>query len=183
MGRTFLNIGLFFVAVFLSVTNQGGGAESRHPIPSPAQQLAAQKLIDEVYIDPEADTLIRDAINTRDDPAATYMLLRMAGSLAAAAGDLKRAMYTADQLSNAYDVDGLEIKVEQLELISKKTRDRAIYPLLVEESLALIDQALSQNRFELAKKLSNVALKAARKTKAKAVIRNCVEKKKSVAKR
>jgi type II secretory pathway pseudopilin PulG len=183
MGRFFLTVVLFFVAVSLSVTNSSRGAESRHPIPSQEQQRATQKLIDEVYTDPKPATLIRDAIRTRDDPAAKYMLLRLGGTLATDNGDFKTAMYAVDQLSTAYAVDGLKIKTAILEQISRKVRDRKIHALLVDESLTLCDQAMSQDRFELAKKLVGVALKAAKKTKSKSVIRNCVAMQKQVANR
>src|SRR5438128_1530181 len=97
----------------------------RGPVPSEALVAKKEKLIKGLY--PEyaktqdaagkqalASRLLQEALDTFDDPAGKYVLLREARAWAAKAGDATTALQALDELSQWYTVDTLDLKLKTL---------------------------------------------------------------------
>src|SRR5262245_20557864 len=99
------------------------GQESKKaPVPAPPAQAKVEKLIEEIYgqdiakakKDPAArsqlaQTFLQEARDSRDDPAARYVLLREARDLASAAGDSAVALQAVDELALNFAVPAAQI--------------------------------------------------------------------------
>ena len=75
-----------------------------------------------------AKKLIEQADGTKDDTAAHYVLLRMAGEQAVAGGDVAQAMEVVDKLQADFPIDSASMKADVLaaimrQPISEKTAD------------------------------------------------------------
>ena len=100
--------------------------EAKPAVPDQAAQAASMKSIQDIYRDdikranaPElkielAKKLRAAALGTDNDPAARYVLFKMASDLAAAGGDLDTATDTIDKIAETFNVDPLDAKAEML---------------------------------------------------------------------
>jgi len=106
------------------------------PAPDAAAQAAAEKLIRNLFEDDFArkkpaeqlalsTKLLDQAKETKDDPAARFVLLREARDLAVQAGDVVQALRIVDVLAREFDVSAPAFKTAvlvPLELFQRKIR-------------------------------------------------------------
>src|SRR5262245_60140542 len=98
----------------------------RGPVPSAAVAAKKEKLIKGLY--PEyakatdsagkqalASRLLAEALETFDDLAGKYVLLREAREWASKAGDATAALQAAEELGQWYNVNALDLKLKTLE--------------------------------------------------------------------
>ncbi len=101
----------------------------------------------------------------KDEAANRYMLYQMAADLAAQAGDAPLALTAVDELARAFPVQALELKVAVLLKSGKHTISKEANKALVDLILPMIGDAVDADDYEVALKLSQVALEAAKKSK------------------
>ncbi len=144
------------------------------PVPEAAKQAAAEKLIRDLfrkdYLAAKrpadkltlAAKLMQQAEETKDDPAARFVLLREARDLATQAGDVSVALTAAEETIRGYDVEPLPLKLATLTAVGKLTTTAAANKELAEAVLRVLDEALTEDQFDTAAKLLAVAEPAAR---------------------
>jgi formylglycine-generating enzyme required for sulfatase activity len=159
-------------------------ADSRLPVPDESAQKQAAQIVAETHQEAIkkaktnedraalAQRLLEQAAKTADDPTGRYVLLRGAGKMAADAGDAETAIKAIDQLSESYQVDAPQMRVDALSAASKKARSPAVHKTIVEAALAGIDEAVLRGEFPQAQKLSKLANSEANKVRDKDLVQH-----------
>jgi hypothetical protein len=128
-----------------------------------------------------AKKLLAKADENKGDTTARFVLLQEAKKVAADAfqGDL--AFEAINAMASEYDVSGSEMKAEVLEQAAKKTRltpdQRAAIAKAV---LQVMDEAIAEDNFDVAKQMGKLAIQLARLTKDRELIQDIVTKNKEV---
>jgi hypothetical protein len=146
----------------------------RPPEPDARAKTTAEVLIRDIYkvdyarrspADQQAlaAKLIQQAAETKDDPAAQFVLLREARDLAAQAGDPATALDAVDKLAAGFAVDALAMKSAALAAASRAPRAPAA--LIAKSYLNLIDEAVDADQYDAAIDLATKAETAARLAK------------------
>ncbi len=101
-----------------------------------------------------AERLFRRGLQGENDPAARYVLLRMACEMALAAGELPRTLEAVDEIAKTYDIHPLETKLDLLARAAATSRTLPGFPATAlewtEAAVLLTDEALSSGEPELA---------------------------------
>jgi hypothetical protein len=151
---------------------------ARLPVPDAAAQKAAKSEVREVYrvrfsqskspIDKGlfAGELIRQATETKDNPAVRYVLLAEARDLAVAGGDSARLRDAVQEMAKLYEVDALQ---EQTRVLAEAAE--SALPSLVRNSLAraavgLAQEAIRADAYESAGELAKAGFSLASKVMA-----------------
>jgi len=156
--------------VLLLLTVQA--APAQEPEPSPAAQKEAEKEIRELFkaqyakrspADQQAlaRKLLESGLETKDNPAGRYVLFREARDVAVQAGDVATALTSVDELAGAFVVDRLSLRSS---VVSKVTVPRApeAARALAEAGLAVLQEAVDADKYELAASAVAKAESAAR---------------------
>jgi serine/threonine protein kinase len=104
-----------------------------------------------------AESLLRKAAETLDNPTERYMLFLESLRLATETGDLPRAMNAADDLATVFAVDQREIEQRLVADVFKGNRSIAAKQTLVTDALKWFDRAIVEERFDLANDLRTAA--------------------------
>jgi WD40 repeat protein len=112
-----------------------------------------------------ASKLIRQADNTRDDPAGRFVLLSEARDLLEAGGSVEAALQVADRLAEAYEVDALSLKLASLKQFGTSLKSTLAMQVAAEISLDMADELVFQESFDTAAELTRVATTLAVKSK------------------
>ena len=102
-------------------------------------------------------------------------MLAEARSLAVDAADAALLVRIVHETANRYEVDPWEELADALESTTQKVHPLSDFKTAAETALSHIDEALEADRFDVAKRLSDVALAAARKSKDSAVLKEAVD--------
>jgi len=171
---------LMLVAAFLA-TRAGRAAEARVTVPGEAAQAAARKTINEVFgkqweaartsaaRQALAASLLEQAGKLADDPAGQFVLLEMARDMAVRGDDPTTALAAADALAATFEVDGLAIKAETVVRLAGSVTGAEQAKMLLEQTLDLVDAAVSREAFAQARELVTAAAKIAYKARDKAL--------------
>ena len=156
--------------------------DARTPVPDAAALAKAEKDIKDVFKDDfaaakkRADAaaelagkLLKQAQDTKDNPAARYVLFREARDMAVSAGDGAQAVAAIDQMSVDFAVNALELKAAALDVAVKSSNPQADWKNTLDAALSAADDALTADDYASAAKLNKAALTAAQKTQAKVV--------------
>jgi len=111
-----------------------------------------------------ARVLLKQANESRSDPAGYFVLLDEACSFAAKGGDTITAFQALDRLTDAFDVPLLDRKLKALEALSGSSPPPA-HKQIAEMALALVDQAVEVDDYKMAKDLVTLGAASARKSK------------------
>ncbi len=147
--------------------------DSKLPVPDAAAQKAARSTVRELFKSDYAKTglgdrkvlvgkLLRQSIETKDDPNARFVLLQEARSLAAEAGDVATALQAVDELSGQFEVDRVALKHLTLATTSLSARDPSTMSAAAERLLQLVDEALADLNVGVAEKSASQALNMAK---------------------
>jgi hypothetical protein len=156
-------------------------ADDKKPVPKTEAQAAAEKLVKEVFKDDYAKTkaadrlalvqkLLQQAEESKDDPAARYVLFREAIDLATKAGDLNQAFTAADELAKEFAVSGASLKAAAIDKAASEVAAGADAKNLVETLLPIIDEAVAADDYESAARIAKAAETAAKKAKTVALV-------------
>lgn len=114
-----------------------------------------------------SDKLFQQALATKDNPAACYVLLRAAADLANAAGELPRTIEILGEVGRRFEVDAVGMKADVLEKAVAGLRTAA-NPLVLahdvaDNALATVEEAIAEDQFDTAARVDKVAMAAARR--------------------
>jgi serine/threonine protein kinase len=141
---------------------------SRLAVPDAAKLRQAESALKENYRDDYARKTPSDnlatakkllAIDAPADPAANYARLLAARNFAAQGGDAATALAAADRLAEAFTDDVLALKTEGIVASVARTTDGAA--AIATAALALTDEAIQADRYDLAARLAAKAKSAA----------------------
>lgn len=105
------------------------------------------------------------------EPDTAFVMLREARDLAIAASDAELVCKAIDELARFVEVDPLVMKVAALEEVAKSTRGVNGCKELVQNTLPLIEEAVSAGRQQEVNRLANLATAAAQKSKSTSLVK------------
>jgi hypothetical protein len=164
----------------------------RLPVPDAARLKEAEAQVRDVFKDDYArkgssdrkllaQKLLKNGLETADDPAARYVLLKESSSVAAQAADLPTGLRATDELAAAYQVDALPLKLTFLGDAAKGARTPEEFKPVAEAYLALLQQAVAADAFDVADQCGAAAVATARKAKDVALAARAEAKSKEVS--
>ena len=145
-------------------------------VPDSALQKQAEKVVREVLKEDYAKRnpvdrqvvvrkLLKQGMETRDDLAVKYVLLRDALEMAVQLGDCTTAWEAADQISKAYQLDAVKARTDLLDALDKAVRTQDQLKGLVGLYVRTVDLALSLDDYDQAEKAAKGWSAAARRGK------------------
>ena len=108
-------------------------------------------------------TTLLEVSEEENNAANRFVLIEKARQLAIATGDIDLAMTAASQLAWLYKVNELTVKSKTLIDVSQKLGSRAAHETMTTAAVNLADFAVSQEKFEIALNLTDVAIASARR--------------------
>lgn len=118
-----------------------------------------------------AQKLIEAADDATLAPELRYAMLAEACDLAAAAGKAETACQAVDRLEIGFRVDAVALKVAALERVAKSLLGIHSQKEFIEVALKTASQAMEAQRAEEARKLADLALAVARRSRSPALLR------------
>lgn len=163
---------IFSVCVLSGQT--GSGSDNKRAIPDKTASDRAEQEIRNLYKGDYAKTktsdqrelakkLLKQGLETKDDPTARYVLLREAARLAGLACDFQEAFRAVDALKRDYAVDAVALKMEALQSGSQTANVAGMHRALVEAARSVGDDAIVADQFERARAALELADKSAKK--------------------
>jgi hypothetical protein len=163
----------------LTVFSVSVGAEpaKRLAPPDEAAEKVATNLVSDLYKadyaaakTPEqkvalSKKLLADAAGTADDKSAQYVLYRISRDIAAQQGELSLAFEAIDHMARICEVDSLQLKSEAVTIVGKASRRAPPRADTLAALNTLIDEAVTLDRYDMAKKFVGVAAGQARQAK------------------
>ena len=159
----------------------------KRPIPGDAAQKKSLATIREVYKEDYkdkaalAEKLIQKADETKKDPIDRFVLLQEAKNLAADTGQVDAAFRAVDKLASEYAVFSLGLKAA---VFAKAAKTPSLTPeqktAMAEAALMVMDEALVQDNFDVAKKVGRNAIQLVRRSKEKELFLTLAGKNKEV---
>lgn len=110
-----------------------------------------------------AAKLIQAAAETKDDPVGRFVLLREACDLTVQAGDLAGALKVVNQLADTFAIDVPEMKLKILGKAFRTATTAAQNQVVIEACLAVLQEAISADNYDVALHLVDVAESASKK--------------------
>ena len=109
-----------------------------------------------------ARELLAAALDTADDPASQYVMLRMVRDTAATHGDYAAAERAIDEMSQRFEVDVIAMRSEAVvQALAAKKIPTGHRKRIVRDALRVVQECHKADRYEHAKKSISAALKAA----------------------
>lgn len=156
------------------------------PIPDDAAQEKVMATIRDIYKDDYKDRtalankLFQRATETQDT-AERFVLLYEAKSLASETWQGKLAFDVIDVIAKEYEISGPSLKVEVFEQVVKKPRISPEQKIAIAKAaLEVIDEAIGEDKFDVAKKAGRIASQLVRQTNNKDLLQEIVAKGKDV---
>ena len=119
-----------------------------------------------------AEKLLQQGDETRDDPAARYVLFRLASVLAAEAGELDTALEAVDRIAAQYEANAPAMKADAVQkAVESGPGGEESARRLVEAARSTAGEAVAADDYPTANRLARMAVAAARKTKDSALSR------------
>jgi hypothetical protein len=128
-----------------------------------------------------AQKLLQKGVETGDDPASKFVFLKEAREVAVAAGDVETAIRAAEEVSRAFAVDGPALKLGVVTKMAPAVRDAGAARTLAKSCVALADEAVRADGYEIATSALAKAEILARTAQDAALIGRLAELKKDVA--
>jgi serine/threonine protein kinase len=146
--------------------------ETKAAVPDEAALAAAEQEVKEVHkaeyakkkpaeVQALAGRLLKEGLETKDKPAARFVLLREARDLAVRAGDLVLAMQAADEMANHFAVDAVATKTAALERAQRGAGSAAAHLNIIAVAWAVADGAAEADQYESAERLARLAVTSA----------------------
>ena len=166
-------------------------AVDRLPVPSEEAQIAAKKLVVEVFAAnienakapseklAAADLLLTQAAKS-EDAVERFVLIDEAKKLAIEAGDVQRAISNVRELAERYDFDVWSETSDTFDKLTKSITANTYRKKLAEIALEEAERAVAEDQYEAARQILLAALSAAKKTGNTVLIREIVTQGKEV---
>ena len=110
-------------------------------------------------------------MESRNDAANKYVLLKVAKDVAAQAADVETAFSVVDVIAQEFEVDPIGSKADLLTVVAKQASLASEHAGVARRSLALIDQAVAGDNYDLALRLGKLALAEARRARGPQLVR------------
>lgn len=123
---------------------------------------AAKKPADKVAL---ASTLMRSAEDTRDDPAAMYVLMNIARTLAAEGGDATLALRAVTRLAAHFEIDERSEKLNALSRVVVHASDASSLRTAYDAAYSLATEYAAEDKYDETTRALKVAQETARKAK------------------
>ncbi len=167
----------------------------RLPIPSSAAQTKILPLVNEVFeleskklaaaepkeISELARSILKEALDTTNDPNTQYVMLRKACELAATVGDLPAALQAIDEIGQRFKADTTAMRV----IITTTALKTKIPPEarvnVIESALPVVDEAIAADKYDAAGKISSSLLSLAGRVSNKNYTQQIAERRKLIA--
>jgi len=151
-------------AVLLAAEPKLPDAE-RQPLPAEEELAAARKAVEKEFEEQlaqddqaaAAESLMDAAYGAADDPPRQFVLFSKSLECANEAAAREIAWLAIDQLGRRFEFDPLPAKAHSLEAVARKTRPVEAKADLARICLATIEEALAEERYEVAEKIGRVA--------------------------
>lgn len=180
-------IGIITISVLASAPfATAQSSQDKLPVPEDAVQKQAASLISNLFKNDFdaaktaekrsqlAKKMLQVGMDSKDDATGRYVLLRNARDVAADVGNIETAMAAIEQLGIHYDVDVLEMNAEVLAKVVKALRTPKDHQELSPRLQEAISDAVSQDRFDVAKSINAVALDSARQARSVDLVKQVV---------
>jgi WD40 repeat protein len=159
-----------------SVLAGAGSAPQRLPVPDQEARARVEALVRDLFKEDLATKepatrsrlateLLRQARESKEEPAARYVLYHTAAELAAQAGGAALALAAAEELARQFDVNALDLKSDLVDAVGKVITSPEANQALVDVTLALVNEALDADQYAAASRLGKVAEEAARRSR------------------
>lgn len=147
----------------------------RAPIPDPAKQKEAEKLLRDLYKDQYAKkapadrqalarSLLEEARKSKDDPVSLWVIYREAQDVALQIGDVRTAVAAIDESARFFDVDALAMKNTALTSAAKSAKTPEELAFLALALDRLIEDFMAADLYDAADKSAATAVQAARRS-------------------
>jgi len=168
------------VGVFLSafsLAQAPADDADKLPVPDAAAQEQAQQLVREVYGEEYdnaktaaektalAKKMLGQADETAGEPATQFVLLRVARDVAMGASDAETSLAAVDRIAQAFDVDGMAMKEETLQAITKAARMSSQFKAVAHQVPALVEAAVGLDDYPRAVRLAELGIALARRAR------------------
>jgi hypothetical protein len=162
----------------------------RRKPPSKAEQLKVRSEVDDLFDVDKARSFVEQwklakkiydaALETKKDPVAQYVMIRTAIDLLASSGYLRDAQVPIRELGKRFEIDEWAVRTEafQRTLTVDIDVDEQIPTLRV--GLQMVDDAVRENRYDVARTLSEAMLPIARKVSDRNLLARIVARRKQV---
>lgn len=117
-----------------------------------------------------ARKLIEQAAAKELTAAERFVLLRLAKDIAVRAENYDLAAEAVDRLADGFEIDGLAMKAETLELLARSARGQAGHKALAEQAASLAGTALEAEKLDAAAALAKLAQAEAGKARDKQTV-------------
>ncbi len=119
-----------------------------------------------------AQKLLEAGAAIQGEPEAQFVMFREARDLAAAAGKPALACDAVEKIAEVHAVDPLSLKVELLEECAGSARIYQVYREIAEQGLLVLEEAVKAGRGEEAKRIGEVAVSAAQKSRSATLLKS-----------
>lgn len=92
-----------------------------------------------------------------DEPAERFVALRKAMEFAREAGNIPLMLQAVELIGRDFDIDVLQVKVKMLGEVGRQVSGAGPITVFVQESRELIDEALAEDRYEIALQLAEMS--------------------------
>src|SRR5579862_4592731 len=161
-------------------------------VPSASDQAEAEKFIKELFKDDYAKRtpadkitlakkMLGQAIQTKDDPRAQFVLFREARDLCTQAGDVLTGMLAIDEMSKRFAVDPAAMKNTLLTLATKTAKTPEDFKGLAIVNLRRVEPLVTADDYEAAEKLVATVIAQATRTKDVSLLNRAAAKAKEIA--
>jgi WD40 repeat protein len=147
----------------ISDDNTAEAADDRSPLPSADARRKKLEQVEGLFAISEARTpaakrelagkLFETAQETREDPAARFVLLNLARELASGAGDLDTALAAVDELNAEFQIDADAVRIASFDGAAKVALPNAARESAVERGNEYVDELLGRDKYLEAAKL------------------------------
>jgi hypothetical protein len=150
-------------AVILSSLLLLSPQDKKLPVPEPAAQKEAEKLVRDIFKEDYskknpaarialAKKLLQQGIETKDNENACFVLLREAGDLFALSGETELALRAISELAKRFRINSIETKAAALATAGKSMKTIDEFAALGKSYLSLTEEALSVEEFDSAER-------------------------------
>jgi hypothetical protein len=151
-------------------------SDPRSPVPDASVLKETEKLVRDVFKEEYARKgpgdrqalarkMLQQAIETKDDNNARYVLLAEARSIATDMADSPTALRAAEEMGRLYRVDGIALRQSTLAALALASKSNEELKALALALLRLADEAADSNNFDAAEKAAAAAASAGQRSK------------------
>jgi hypothetical protein len=167
-------LGTASLGVFGAPSLNAASGNKKLPVPPEAAQAESRKLVKDIFGTEyaKADTpaakqalakkLLESAKSTADDPSGKFVLLKLARDVATQALDGMTAFQAVDEISETFEVDPVEMKAAVLKQGATHATLVPHHKRLLEVAMSLVDPAITEDNYAVAKDLCDLAAGEAR---------------------